>query len=77
MFKTQTKDIYESGSYTTTGVDMVVTAERIILLDTQPVLSETLLDQISHNETNIPPGMSAEGYLEIMVGVDVGGKGVG
>ena len=32
MFRTQSKKTYESGLYTTTGV---VTAERVILIDTQ------------------------------------------
>ena len=67
MFRTQSKETYESGGFQTTGVDMVVTAERVLLLDTQPVLSETLLGQISRNESSIPPGLSAEAYLEVMV----------
>lgn len=67
MFRTQSKEVYESGGFQTAGIDMVVTAERVILLDTQPVLSETLLEQISKNESSIPSGLSAEAYLEIMV----------
>lgn len=67
MFRTQSKETFESHGYLTTGVDMVVTAERVLLLDTQPVLSETLLEQISLNETTIPAGLSAEAYLEVMV----------
>ena len=67
MFRTQSKEVYENGGYQTSGVEMVVTAERVILLDTQPVLSETLLEQISQNEGSIPSGISAEAYLEIMV----------
>ena len=35
MFRTQSKETYESGLYTTTGMDIVVTAERVILIDTQ------------------------------------------
>ena len=35
MFRTQSKETYESGLYTTTGMDTVVTAERVILIDTQ------------------------------------------
>lgn len=67
MFRTQGKETSESGGVQTTGVDMVVTAERVILLDTQPVLSETMLEHISKNESSIPPGLSAEAYLEVMV----------
>ena len=40
MFRTQSKETYESGLYTTTGMDIVVTAERVILIDTQ--VSSTL-----------------------------------
>ena len=69
MFRTQSKEVYEGGGYQTSGVDMVVTAERVILLDTQPILSETLLEQLSHNENSIPPGLSADAYLEVMVRV--------
>ena len=78
MFRPESKEVYENGGYQTSGVDMVVTAERVILLDTQPVLSDTLLDQISHNESSIPVGMSAEAYLEVMVcdySVSEGGRG--
>lgn len=67
MFRTQSREVVEAGGYQTAGVDVVVTAERAILLDTQPVLSETLLEQISLNESSIPPGLSAEAYLEVMV----------
>ena len=35
MFRTQSKETYESGLYTTVGMDIVVTAERVILIDTQ------------------------------------------
>ena len=67
MFRTQSKEMYENGGYQTSGVDMAVTAERVILLDTQPVLSETLLQQISKNESSIPQGLSPEAYLEVIV----------
>ena len=38
MFCTRSKETYESGLYTTTGMDTVVTvvtAERVIVIDTQ------------------------------------------
>ena len=69
MFRTESKEVYESGGYQTTGVDMVVTAERVILLDTQPILSEMLLEQLGHNENSIPSGLSPDAYQEVMVGV--------
>ena len=67
MFRTQSKEVHDSGGYQTTGVDMVVTAERVILLDTPPVLSEAQFEQLSQNESNLPSGMSAEAYLEVLV----------
>ena len=35
MFRTQSKEIHESGAYQTMGMDTIVTAERVILIDTQ------------------------------------------
>ena len=35
LFRPQSKDIQDCGGYQTVAVDMVVTGERIILLDTQ------------------------------------------
>ena len=35
LFRPQSEDIQDCGGYQTVGVDMVVTGERIILLDTQ------------------------------------------
>lgn len=35
MFRTQSKEIYESGAYQTQGMDLVATSERVILIDTQ------------------------------------------
>ena len=38
LFRPQSKDIQDCGGYQTVGVDMVVTGERIILLDTQVIV---------------------------------------
>lgn len=35
VFRTETKEVWESESYQTTGIDMAITPERVILLDTQ------------------------------------------
>lgn len=40
MFRTQTREIWENGGCGTIGVDMLMTGERVLLLDTQPILSE-------------------------------------
>ncbi len=41
MFRTQTREVWENGGCGTAGVDMLMTRERVLLLDTQPILSET------------------------------------
>ena len=69
MFRPQSKDMYENGGYQTAGVEMVVTAERVILLDSQPILSDTLYDQLCTNPTSVPHDMSPSIYLELMVSV--------
>ena len=38
LFRPQSQDIQDCGGYQTVGVDMVVTGERIILLDTQVII---------------------------------------
>lgn len=66
MFRTQSKEVCEGGGYQTTGVDMVVTGERIVLLDAQPILSEAMLEQFLQNEGLVPPGMNPETHLELL-----------
>lgn len=67
MFRTQSKEVWESGALQTAGVEMVVTGERVILLDTQPVLSESILEQLTDNEGLVPSGLSPDAYLELQV----------
>ncbi|XP_064397219.1 nonsense-mediated mRNA decay factor SMG9-like isoform X2 [Halichondria panicea] len=67
MFRTQSKEVWENGGYQTTGVDMVITGERVVLLDTQPVLSESLLEQLSTEEGVVPAGLSPDAYLEVQM----------
>ena len=69
MFRTQSKDVYESGGYHTAGVEMMVTAERVILLDSQPILSDTMHDQLCRNPNSVPRDMSPSTYLQLMVSV--------
>ena len=35
VFRPETRDVWESDSYQTTGLDMAITPERVLLLDTQ------------------------------------------
>ena len=76
MFRTQSKEVWESGGYQTNGVEMVVTGERVVLLDTQPVLSESLLEQLTDNESMVPPGLTPDAYLEVLVSVWLSGCGM-
>jgi protein SMG9 len=66
MFRPESKEVWENESYQTTGLDMAVTPERVILLDTQPVLSEAMLAQFSDNPSLIPSTLSPDMYLEIL-----------
>ena len=45
LFKQQTPEVKERASHMTNGIDMAVTNERLILLDTQPILSSSFLEQ--------------------------------
>uniref|UniRef100_A0A8C4WX67 Nonsense-mediated mRNA decay factor SMG9 n=1 Tax=Eptatretus burgeri TaxID=7764 RepID=A0A8C4WX67_EPTBU len=54
VFKPQSHEIRERGGYQTSGVDFYITQERIIFLDTQPVLSSSILDHIINNERKLP-----------------------
>ena len=45
LFKQQTQEVRERASHMTIGIDMAVTSERLILLDTQPILSSSFLEQ--------------------------------
>ncbi|XP_072049164.1 nonsense-mediated mRNA decay factor SMG9-like [Amphiura filiformis] len=66
IFKPQNADIQEQAGHQTRGIDFFVTPERIILLDTQPVLSASMLDYLMGHEKTLPPEMtSAENYAEI------------
>lgn len=49
-FPLQTQDVKERTGHMTAGIDMFVTAEQMILLDAQPILSPSILEQcIYHN----------------------------
>ncbi|XP_054719681.1 nonsense-mediated mRNA decay factor SMG9-like isoform X2 [Uloborus diversus] len=55
LFKPQTNDLKEIGEHCTTGIDMYVTNQRLILLDTQPVMSSSVMDHMIQYEKK-PPG---------------------
>ena len=43
VFRPETKEVWESDSYQTAGLDMAVTPERVVLLDTQVLACEIWL----------------------------------
>ncbi|XP_074658500.1 nonsense-mediated mRNA decay factor SMG9-like [Tubulanus polymorphus] len=66
VFKPATGAVLGSSGHQTSGIDMYVTSERVILLDTQPVLSSSVLFDLIDREKKIPPEFtSAENYHEI------------
>ncbi|XP_033100197.1 protein SMG9-like [Anneissia japonica] len=59
IFKTQTPDIRELAGHQTSGADIYITAQRTIILDTQPVLSASVLDYLINHEKYIPSEMTS------------------
>lgn len=66
VFPPQSREVREECGHMTNGIDIFVTSQRVILLDCQPVLSASVLDQLIHNEKKIPPEYTAaENFAEI------------
>ncbi|XP_077985412.1 nonsense-mediated mRNA decay factor SMG9-like [Glandiceps talaboti] len=65
-FRPQSRDITEIAGHQTHGIDFMVTSERILLLDTQPLLSASVLDQLIRHEKSLPPEITtAENCVEL------------
>lgn len=56
LFRPQSRELRELGQHCSTGVDIYVTPERMILLDTQPVLSASVMDHMIQFEKKTPGG---------------------
>ncbi|XP_074786410.1 LOW QUALITY PROTEIN: nonsense-mediated mRNA decay factor SMG9 [Athene noctua] len=54
-FRAQAPELRERGGAQTGGIDLFVTQERVVLLDTQPILSPALLDHLINNDRKLPP----------------------
>ena len=66
IFQPQVKETREDAVHQTVGVDMFVSPERIILLDTQPALSPSILDYLIRQERKLPQEFtSAENFVEM------------
>ncbi|MCJ8728278.1 hypothetical protein PDJAM_G00002630 [Pangasius djambal] len=55
VFRAQTQEIKERGGNQTSGIDFYITQERVIFLDTQPILSPSILDHLINNDRKLPP----------------------
>ncbi|KAG7269031.1 hypothetical protein CRUP_003652 [Coryphaenoides rupestris] len=55
VFRAQTQEIKERAGNQSTGIDFFITQERVIFLDTQPILSPSILDHLINNDRKLPP----------------------
>uniref|UniRef100_A0A3B3TZ42 Nonsense-mediated mRNA decay factor SMG9 n=1 Tax=Poecilia latipinna TaxID=48699 RepID=A0A3B3TZ42_9TELE len=55
VFRPQSQEIKERGGNQSTGIDFFITQERVIFLDTQPILSPFILDHVINNDRKLPP----------------------
>uniref|UniRef100_A0A8B9JSB8 Nonsense-mediated mRNA decay factor SMG9 n=1 Tax=Astyanax mexicanus TaxID=7994 RepID=A0A8B9JSB8_ASTMX len=55
VFRAQTQEIKERGGNQSCGIDFYITQERVIFLDTQPILSPSILDHLINNDRKLPP----------------------
>ncbi|XP_076812819.1 nonsense-mediated mRNA decay factor SMG9-like [Clavelina lepadiformis] len=65
LFRPQTAEAKEKASHMTSGIDMAVTNDRLILLDTQPILSSSVLEQSIHYDRKGSSDYSSASSIEI------------
>ena len=66
FFYPQTKETKEEGLYQTLGIDMFVTSERMIILDSQPLLSAAVMDCHLRYERKFPSEYSSlQNFIEM------------
>ncbi|VDI12730.1 protein SMG9 [Mytilus galloprovincialis] len=66
IFAPQNRDCQESCVHLTDGIDMFVTGQRVIFLDTQPILSASVLEQFIKNDKKVSTEFTTvENYMEI------------
>ena len=65
-FAQQPPDIVLQAAHQTSGIDLYVTGERLLLLDTQPLLSPSVLLELQRRETSLPSeAQTHENLLEL------------
>nr|XP_054510064.1 nonsense-mediated mRNA decay factor SMG9 isoform X2 [Agelaius phoeniceus] len=55
VFRPQPPELRERGGAQTGGIDLFITQERVLFLDTQPILSPAHLDHLINNDRKLPP----------------------
>ncbi|XP_023690579.1 nonsense-mediated mRNA decay factor SMG9 isoform X1 [Paramormyrops kingsleyae] len=55
VFRAQSQEIKERGGNQSSGIDFYITQESVIFLDTQPILSPSILDHLINNDRKLPP----------------------
>ncbi|XP_053547190.1 nonsense-mediated mRNA decay factor SMG9 isoform X2 [Bombina bombina] len=55
VFRMQSQEVRERAGNQTSGIDFFISQERIIFLDTQPMLSPAILDHLINNDRKLPP----------------------
>ena len=58
MFPAQSEENVLTATHCTSGIDISVTSERIILLDVMPVLAFSVLDKMIRIDAEMPPGLT-------------------
>ncbi|XP_068780338.1 nonsense-mediated mRNA decay factor SMG9 [Struthio camelus] len=58
VFRPQSAEMKERGGNQTCGIDFFITQERVVFLDTQPILSPSVLDHLINNDRKLPPEYS-------------------
>ena len=65
-FAQQPPDVVLQAAHQTSGIDLYVTGERLLLLDTQPLLSPSILLELQRRETSLPSeAQTHENLLEL------------
>ncbi|OPJ78809.1 hypothetical protein AV530_004434 [Patagioenas fasciata monilis] len=68
VFRPAPPELRQRGAAQTGGIDLFVTQERVVLLDTQPILSPALLDHLINNDRKLPPEYGLpHSYVEMQV----------
>uniref|UniRef100_A0A672QTN7 SMG9 nonsense mediated mRNA decay factor n=1 Tax=Sinocyclocheilus grahami TaxID=75366 RepID=A0A672QTN7_SINGR len=72
VFRAQTQEIKERAGNQSSGIDFYITQERVIFLDTQPILSPSILDHLINNDRKLPPEYNLpHTYVEMQVSIRI------